>query len=107
MLFRSTFLPGYLTSSVTWRVMGGAVNTNLLTAPWSESLNAAIPTALPAIQGFSGQVQRAPVSYIAWFILPVLAFVDWGRARRLMRELTGPLLLLSGMLLVPAGAGQD
>jgi hypothetical protein len=101
-----TFLPGYLTSSVTWRVVGAAevVNDNLFTAPWSESLNAAIPTALPAIQGFSGsQVQHAPVSYIAWFILPVLAFVDWGRARSLLRELAGPLLLLGVMLVVTAG----
>ena len=98
-----TFLPGYLTASVTWRVMGGAVNTNMLTAPWSETLNAAIPTALPAIQGFSGQVQQAPVSYIAWFILPVLAFVDWGRARRLVRQLTGPLMLLVIMLVFTAG----
>jgi len=101
-----TFLPGYLTSSVTWRVMGtaGVTNNNLLTAPWSESLNAVIPTALPAIQGFSGsQVQSSPVSYIAWFILPVLAFVDWARARRLGRELTGPLMLLGVMLVVTAG----
>ena len=98
-----TFLPGFLTASVTWRVMRGAVNNNMLTAPWSETLNAAIPTALPAIQGFSGQVQRAPVSYIAWFILPVLAFVDWGRARRLARELIGPLMLLVGMLVFTAG----
>ena len=98
-----TFLPGYLTASVTWRVLGGFVNTNMLTAPWSETLNAAIPTALPAIRGFSGQVQQAPVSYIAWFILPVLAFVDWGRARRLVRQLTGPLMLLAVMLLFTAG----
>jgi hypothetical protein len=98
-----TYLPGYLTSSVTWRVMGGFVNNNMLTAPWSETLNAAIPTALPAIQGFSGQVQQAPVTYIAWFILPVLAFVDWGRARLLVRELAGPLLLLVVMLLFTAG----
>src|SRR5665647_1551636 len=100
-----TFLPGYLTSSVTWRVIGKQAvnNNNMLTAPWSETLNAAIPTALPAIQGFSRQVQQAPVSYIAWFILPVLAFVDWGRARRLVRELTGPLMLLIVMLVVTAG----
>jgi hypothetical protein len=101
-----TFLPQYLTSSVTWRLVGtqAVLNNNLLTAPWSESLNAAIPTALPAIQGFSGsQVQHAPVSYIAWFILGVLAFVDWGRARRLLRELSGPLLLLVVMLVVTAG----
>src|SRR5664279_2561073 len=104
-----TFLPGYLTSSVTWRVMGTAevVNDNLFTAPWSESLNAAMPTALPAIQGFSSsQVQQAPVSYIAWFILPVLAFVDWGRARRLLRELSGPLMLLVVMFIVTAGPSQ-
>ena len=101
-----TYLPGYLTSSVTWRVLGaaGIVNVNLFTAPWSESLDAVIPTALPAIQGFShSQVQQAPVSYIAWFILPVLAFVDWGRARRLIRELAGPLMILVVMLVVTAG----
>jgi len=102
-----TFLPGYLTSSVTWRVIGTASNNNLFTAPWSESLNAAIPVALPAIQGFSGsQVQKAPVSYIAWFILPVLAFVDWARARRLVRELAGPLMLVALMLVVTAGPSQ-
>ena len=98
-----TFLPGYLTASVTWRVIGAVVNNNMLTAPWSESLNVALPTALPAIQGFSGQVQRAPVSYIAWFVLPVLAFVDWGRARQLVRELAGPLILLVVMLIVTDG----
>ena len=101
-----TFLPGYLTSAVTWRVIGAAavVNDNQFTAPWSESLNAVIPTSLPAIQGFSqSQVQQAPVTYIAWFILPVLAFVDWGRARRLVRELVGPLMLLAVMLVVTAG----
>jgi hypothetical protein len=102
-----TFLPGFLTSSVTWRVVGTAANTNLFTAPWSESLNAAIPVTLPAIQGFSGrQVQKVPVSYIAWFVLPVLAFVDWGRARRLVRELAGPLMLLGVMLIVTAGPSQ-
>lgn len=101
-----TFLPGYLSSPFTWRVMGAAkiVNDNMFTAPWSESLNAAMPTALPAIQGFSGsQVQSAPVSYIAWFVLPALAFVDWHRARNLARELTGPLTFLVVMLLVTAG----
>ena len=102
-----TFLPGFLTSSVTWRVVGTATNTNLFTAPWSESLNAAIPVALPAIKGFSGsEVQKAPVSYIAWFVLPVLAFVDWGRARRLVRELSGPLMLLVAMFIVTAGPSQ-
>lgn len=101
-----TFLPGYLTSSVTWRVIGRAsvINDNQFTAPWSESLNAVIPTALPAIQGFSrSQVQQAPVTYIAWFVLPVLAFVDWRRARRLVAELAGPLMLLAVMLIVTAG----
>jgi hypothetical protein len=102
-----TFLPGFLTSSVTWRVIGTATNTNLFTAPWSESLNAAIPVALPAIRGFSGsEVQKAPVSYIAWFVLPVLAFVDWGRARRLVRELSGLLMLLVVMFIVTAGPSQ-
>lgn len=101
-----TYLPGYLTSPVTWRAFGAqkVSTSSLFTAPWSESLNAVIPTALPAIHGFSSsQVQQAPVSYVAWFILPVLAFVDWARARRLARELTGPLMLVVVMLVVTAG----
>jgi hypothetical protein len=101
-----TYLPGYLTSSVTWRAAGAGVtiNNNQLTAPWSESLNAVLPTALPAIQGFGvREVQGMPVAYIAWFILPVLAFVDWTQARRLVRELTGPLMLVLVMLIVTAG----
>ena len=44
-----------------------------------------IPTAVPAIQGFLGrEVQGTPLAYIAWFILPVLALVDWTQARRLV-----------------------
>jgi hypothetical protein len=35
--------------------------------------------------------------------VPVLAFVDWGRARLLVRELAGPLMLLVIMLLFTAG----
>ena len=99
-----TYLPAYLTSAVTWRVMTPPFNSNMFTAPWSESLNAVIPTTLPAIQGFSGSpVQHAPVSYIGWFILPVLAFVDWRRARALVVDLAGPLTLLVVMLIVTAG----
>src|SRR6476620_9708389 len=103
-----TFLPGFLSAPVTWRTTGAStvLNNGLLSAPWSETLAASLPTALPAIPGFAGPVQRSPITYIGWFVLPLLAFVAWQEVFRRLRDLAGPLLFLAVMLLVTAGPSQ-
>lgn len=99
-----TFLPGALSGDVTWRTDEGNVyNDNFLTAPWSETFTASMPSALPAIQAWQGEVQPWPVTYIAWFLIPALAFVDWQAVGKTLRSLSGTLIFLGVMLIAAAG----
>ncbi|CAB4888538.1 hypothetical protein QNA19_05945 [Rhodococcus fascians] len=99
-----TFLPGVLTSAVTWRSGDeGTFNDNFLTAPWSESLTASIPTAVTSIESWAGETTEAPVTYIAWFLVPALAFIAWRRVPAALRELAAPLILLAFALVFTAG----
>lgn len=99
-----TFLPGVLTSSVTWRTgADGVFNDNFLTAPWSETLTASIPSSVTSIESWSGETTVAPITYIAWFAVPALAFVAWKSIGPAMRELTAPLAVLVCVLLFTAG----
>ena len=102
-----TFLPGVLTSDVTWRTGdGGVVNDNFLTAPWSETITASIPTAVTSIQSWSGETTFAPVTYIGWFVIPALAFVAWRSVVPALRELTAPLVVLGTVLVITAGPSE-
>lgn len=103
-----TYLPAGLSSEVTWRqtFATSILNDNTLTAPWSESLNLSLPSVVPAIQGWGAEVQGWPVVYVAWFILPLLAFVDWVRVRDDARRLLAPTAFLGVTLLLTAGPSQ-
>ncbi|MGB6180457.1 MAG: hypothetical protein WBF79_04345 [Rhodococcus sp. (in: high G+C Gram-positive bacteria)] len=99
-----TFLPGVLSSGVTWRSGDeGTLNDNFLVAPWSETFSASLPSAVTSIESWNGETTMAPITYIAWFLIPALAFVDWKRVPSALRELCGPLILLGALLLYTAG----
>ncbi|MGW4356107.1 hypothetical protein ACWELJ_28875 [Nocardia sp. NPDC004582] len=101
-----TYLPGMLSSPVTWRGNERVLSDDFLTVPWSESLNASLPSTVPAFTGWWGYVQPMPMVYIAWFVVPVLAFVDWGAVRRSAREYAGPALFAVVFLMWTAGPGR-
>ncbi|MEV0295356.1 hypothetical protein [Nocardia sp. NPDC050710] len=101
-----TFLPSMLSAKVTWRGTAQIINDQFLTVPWSESLNASLPSSLPAFTSWWGYVQPMPVTYIAWFLIPALAFIDWDRARESWRELTAVALFSILMLMWTAGPGS-
>ncbi|WP_194150327.1 hypothetical protein [Prescottella subtropica] len=99
-----TYLPGLLTSSVTWRSgEEGTLNDNFLTAPWSETLTASIPSSVSSIESWTGETTTAPITYIAWFVIPALAFIAWRSVQGALREFSTPLLLLAFLLLFTAG----
>jgi hypothetical protein len=100
-----TYLPSMLSAQVSWRGTAQINNDAFLTVPWSESLNASLPSTLPAFESWWGYVQPLPVTYIAWFLVPAMAFVDWGRARAAWRDLTAPGLFAGMFLLWAAGPG--
>lgn len=100
-----TYLPSLLTADVTWRGVSEIRNDQFLTVPWSESLNASLPSTLPAFASWWGYAQPLPMVYIAWFVIPALAFVDWRRASAAARELSGPALFAVLVLMWTAGPG--
>ncbi|MBL1078074.1 hypothetical protein JK358_27080 [Nocardia sp. 2] len=101
-----TFLPSMLSAKVTWRGTAQINNDQFLTIPWSESLNASLPSTLPAFTSWWGYVQPLPVTYIAWFLIPALAFIDWDRARSAWKELSSVALFAIIMLMWSAGPGS-
>ncbi|MBF6368491.1 hypothetical protein IU433_28650 [Nocardia puris] len=101
----ATYLPSALSAKSTWRGTAQINNEPLLTVPWSESLNASLPSTLPAFTSWWGYVQPMPVVYIAWFLIPALAFIDWERAKGMVRELTGPIVFAAVALMWAAGPG--
>ncbi|MET7772778.1 hypothetical protein [Nocardia sp. NPDC005366] len=101
----ATYLPSMLSAKVTWRGTAQINNDQFLTVPWSESLNASLPSTLPAYNSWWGYVQPMPVTYIAWFLIPALAFVDWRRARENWREFSAIGLFALMALMWTAGPG--
>ncbi|WP_436839258.1 hypothetical protein [Nocardia brasiliensis] len=101
----ATYLPSMLSAKVTWRGTAQINNDQFLTVPWSESLNASLPSTLPAYSSWWGYVQPMPVVYIAWFLIPALAFIDWRRARENWREFTAIALFAIMALMWTAGPG--
>nr|WP_245663522.1 hypothetical protein [Nocardia inohanensis] len=102
----ATYLPSMLSSPVTWRGNERILNDQFLTVPWSESLNASLPSTVPAFTGWWGYIQPLPMVYIAWFLIPALAFIDWRAARSSARELSGVALFATAMLMWTAGPGR-
>ncbi|MFD4356344.1 hypothetical protein ACFWPX_27600 [Nocardia sp. NPDC058518] len=100
-----TYLPSMLSAKVTWRGTAQIINDQFLTVPWSESLNASLPSTLPAFTSWWGYIQPMPVTYIAWFLVPALAFIDWRRAKDCWRELSAVGIFAIMMLMWTAGPG--
>ncbi|MFJ4657485.1 hypothetical protein ACIP5Y_40000 [Nocardia sp. NPDC088792] len=101
----ATFLPSMLSAQVSWRGNSQINNDMFLTVPWSESLNASLPSTMPAFQSWWGYVQPLPMTYIAWFLIPALAFVDWAAARARWKEFVSIALFALMALMWTAGPG--
>lgn len=100
-----TFLPSMLSAKVSWRGTSQINNDQFLTVPWSESLNASLPSTMPAFSSWWGYVQPLPMTYIAWFLIPALAFVDWGKAREHWKGFVSISLVALMALMWTAGPG--
>ncbi|MFE9787431.1 hypothetical protein ACFYO7_18805 [Nocardia salmonicida] len=99
-------LPILLSSQATWRGDVSTIhNDPFLTVPWSESLNASLPSTVPAFTAWWGHVQPLPMVYIAWFVIPALAFIDWKAAARAAASWSGIALFAVATLMWTAGPG--
>jgi hypothetical protein len=66
----------------------------------NDLLALSVPTHMPMIRGFEPGTFRllVPVTYFAWFAVPVLAWLDWGVVRRRGRELAGVFVVTATYL---------
>jgi len=96
----TVYLPGVLTSPVTvrgaWQFVGEG--------KWTVDLDTLFTSVLP-ISLVQSIGQPLPYRYLAW-LLPLLAWVDLGRVRSQLRELSSLLLVTAVMLLWVIGPDQ-
>lgn len=76
------FLPLLGTASVSWRAAQGIYNDNMLVPGIGDLLNSSMPSYLPQISSFGGRGLPVPATYFAWFVIPLLPWLDWRGLRR-------------------------
>ena len=88
----AVYLPGVLTSPVTWRTSLGIGNDNFMSPDLGALLTSTVPTATPWMTGFWKLPLVAPLMYVGWMLL-LLVFVRWDRLAGRVRDLAVPVLL--------------
>ncbi|MEO6089779.1 MAG: hypothetical protein ABIQ18_42395 [Umezawaea sp.] len=98
------YLPLLGTSAVTDRAGQGFASTGMLVPRLSDFLNPSMPSHLPMITTFANPTRLSvPGMYFAWFIVPLLPWLDWGIVRQRWRELAAVLVVFAGYLLFAIG----
>lgn len=98
------YLPLLGASGVGERAGQGFASDGLLMPALSDFLNPSMPSHLPMIKTFANpQRLSVPGMYFAWFIVPLLPWLDWGVLRRKWRELLAVLVVLATYLLLAIG----
>ncbi|NUP50913.1 MAG: hypothetical protein HOW97_26920 [Catenulispora sp.] len=84
------FLPLVLSASVTTRSPGsGIMNTGFLVPGVGDLLNLSAPAYLPHSVSWHMSFWSVPAMYLAWFIAPLVPWLDWRRALRNPRAKIG------------------
>ncbi len=100
----TVYLPGIVTASVTLRQFG-VTNNGWLQPTFTGLATSSTPTALAGMNGFWGAFPHTPLMYIAWF-LPLLALVDWHRARTVLRPAWDGLIVMALTAMLLFGPSQ-
>ncbi|HEY8589221.1 MAG TPA: hypothetical protein VIL55_06700, partial [Naasia sp.] len=74
------YLP--LAASIDWTVRQSVVtNSGTLVPNLTELLLSSSPVSSSEIYFWGGQVAGSPIMYLGWFLLPIVALVDWRAVR--------------------------
>lgn len=98
-----TFLPLYASLGVTVRNTGGIANNGFLVPALNHLLASGMPTNLPYITSWKRGAFTFPVTYMAWFVWPLLPWLRWGRLRAAAPALTGLAVVAMVFLLLTLG----
>lgn len=97
------FLPLVLSSDAGWRESMGLFNDGFLVPDLSMIAATSTPSAMPYIRVWAGSGTTVPLAYSAWFLVPLLPWLDWGLVRRDRRRLAGLLAVLVAYLALTIG----
>ncbi|WHT19658.1 hypothetical protein N8J89_00755 [Crossiella sp. CA-258035] len=99
------FLPLLGASAVGLRTGKELFNIGQLVPSLTDLLNLSLPSHLPGIRAFDPSAYRmtVPATYFAWFVLPLLAWLDFGVLKRRWRELAAVFTVAAGYLLLSLG----
>ncbi|MEV0681998.1 hypothetical protein AB0I60_36295 [Actinosynnema sp. NPDC050436] len=98
------YLPLLGSSAVTVRAGQGFASDGVLMPRLSELLNLSTPSHQPLIRGFGHSIRMfTPAVYFAWFVVPLLPWLHWGRLRERWRPLAGVFAVAVVYLLFAIG----
>ena len=97
------FLPLVLTGSVSWRSGLELFNVGQLVPGIGDLLNASMPTFLPQILSFGSFRMTVPATYLAWFVVPLLPWLNWRTVARDWRTCTAPVVIAGCYFLLCLG----
>jgi hypothetical protein len=101
------FLPLVLSASVTTRPPGsGIMNTGFLVPGVGDLLNLSAPAYLPHSVSWHMSFWTVPATYLAWFIAPLVPWLDWRRVLRQRRARIGAGLVAAVYTAATVGPSQ-
>ncbi|WP_338598202.1 GtrA family protein [Saccharopolyspora sp. SCSIO 74807] len=100
------FWPVLATTAVGWRTGFVLFNVGMLAPDPGDLLNLSLPGFVPQIRSFGSFRMTVPAMYFAWFVVPLLAWLDWGAFARRAREFAGPLIVAACAVLLCLGPSQ-
>jgi hypothetical protein len=97
------YLPLVATSPVSWRAGFEMFTDGRLVPGIGDLLNLSMPGFVPRIGSFGSARMTVPATYFAWFVVPLLAWLDWRYLAASWRRCFAPLLLAGCFFLLCLG----
>ncbi len=100
------YLPLLLTAEVGWRTAKGIVNDGDLAINSLMLMGTSTSTMLPDLFVWRVYGSSVPVAYSAWFLLPILPWLNWSASRTKARQMAGLWWVLGVYLVLALGPSQ-
>ncbi|GAA2789206.1 GtrA family protein [Saccharopolyspora taberi] len=97
------FLPLVLTGSVSWRSGLELFNVGRLVPGIGDLINISMPSFVPQILSFGSFRMTVPTTYLAWFVVPLLPWLNWRSAVREWRRCAAPVAVAACYFLLCLG----
>lgn len=100
------YLPLVLSSDAGWRESEGLANDGFLVPDLTMLAATSTPSMLPFIRVWSGSGSTVPITFSAWFLVPLLPWLAWDVLRGRARELSSIGVILLAYLALALGPSQ-